>query len=265
MKHIIPTFCAVFLLTAAPVMAAPELPVDNRIRILTYSPQDVFTIPTKYGFQTNIVFANNEEIATVSVGERSMWQIVPSHNRIFIRPMDDNLVTNMTVITNMREYNFDIKSGGPDDKGNLYVVQFRYPDKKDKLIDSLNDSDATPARDEAAPVKLTPRQASSANAPTIPPLDTQRTQGINTSYSYTGPDAVAPADVFDDGKNTYVVYNNALPDPAPVPMVMGASGPAVAAHRIDGNRIIMQTVASGFKLVSPSGDITVYNELFHSN
>jgi len=264
MMRTISTFCAILLLSTAPVMAqeadGPEIPSDRRIRILTYSPQDIYTVNTKYGYQTSIVFASGEEIATVSVGERSMWQIVPSHNRIFIRPMDEGLSTNMTVITNMREYNFDIKSVTGNSGGNMYVVQFRYPDKTNKLVDSLNDPMLPPLpAAKAEPVVLT-----SGSPLSIPPLDTQRTQDINTRYSYTGPDAVAPADVFDDGKSTYIVYNK-LPDPAPVPMIPGASGEAVAAHRIDGPRIILNTVASGFVLKHPAGDINVYNDTLHTN
>src|SRR5688572_30855497 len=95
---------ALLMCLASPAIAAetPDLPVDNRIKILTYSPLDVYKITTKYGYQTSLVFANNEEISTVSVGDRSLWQIIPSGNRIFIRPMVDDVATNMTVITSMR-------------------------------------------------------------------------------------------------------------------------------------------------------------------
>lgn len=253
MMKLIPTFCAILLFTApAFAQVDDELPGDRRIKILTYSRNDVYTVPTKYGYQTSIVFGSGEEIVTVSVGDRSTWQIVPSHNRIFIRPMDDNLTTNMTVITNQREYNFDIKSVGANGSGNLYVVQFRYPgsEPKDEPLVIASSAPAAPAATVAAT--------------SIPPLDTQRTQETNTRYSYTGADALAPADVFDDGKNTYVVYKT-IPSPAPIPMVSGTSGQsAVATHRIDGNRIIINTVASSFVLTSPSGNITVYNEMFHS-
>jgi type IV secretion system protein VirB9 len=253
MKTIALPLTVLLLTCASPAFAAPDLPVDSRIKILTYSPQDVFTIPTKYGYQTSLVFAPNEEVGTVSVGDRSMWQIVPSGNRIFIRPMDDNLTTNMTVITNQREYNFDIKSVGENEGSNLYVVQFRYPDKKEKLLESVENTPPEPA-----PVF---EPGASVN---IPPLDTQRTQDMNRLYTYSGPDALAPAEVYDDGKYTYVIYN-ALPSPTPKPIVMSAAGePAEAANMVEGNIIVIKTVVSGFVLSNPNGEVTVYNELFHS-
>lgn len=257
MKRHTLSLIAMLLCTAPyPVSAATDLPVDDRIKIFTYSMNDVYTVPTKYGYQTSIVFAPNEEIGTVSVGDRSMWQIVPSGNRIFIRPMDDDLTTNMTVITNMREYTFDIKSVGEDEASNLYVIQFRYPDKKPK---EQPDVVPTPVAElpELAPVV-------SANV-AIPPLDTQRTQQLNRLYTYSGPDRIAPADVYDDGKNTFIVYNS-LPSPLPKPLVSSPpGGPAVAVNRIEGNTMVVQTVAGSIQLVSPNGDVTVYNESFQAN
>jgi len=104
-------------------------PVDERIRQLAYNAGDVYTITTKYGYQTNIVFAPSEEIETISVGDKSVWQIIPSANRIFIRPMEEDSTTNMTVLTNRRSYQFDLKSLGPAvTEGNIYVATFVYPE-----------------------------------------------------------------------------------------------------------------------------------------
>ncbi|MDX2073894.1 MAG: TrbG/VirB9 family P-type conjugative transfer protein [Alphaproteobacteria bacterium] len=253
MKHRILWIAPFLLLSAAPAMAdgMPELPLDDRIKIFTYSPADVYTLPTKYGYQTSVVFARNEEIKTVSVGDRSLWQLIPAGNRMFIRPMDDGLSTNMTVITNIREYNFDLKSVAEGQANNLYVVQFRYPERKSSMTDTV---ESAPAPAPAATV---------TDHVAIPPLDTQRTSDINENYSYTGPDELAPLQVYDDGKKTYVVYS-AMPAPAPVPMVTSTSGQtATARHTVSGNKITIHTVASGFVLQSPAGQITVYNELFH--
>lgn len=261
MKHLVHSLILVLFCGIAPVYAdgMPELPADNRIKILTYSPSDVFTVPTKYGYQTSIVFAHNEEIKTVSVGDRSMWQIIPSANRIFLRPMDDELSTNMTVITSIREYNFDIKSVAPEQKNNLYVVQFRYPEtKENNSPDTLNDGEMP--RIEPLRPALPPVTASSVN---IPPLDTQRTQVLNENYTYTGPDELAPMQVYDDGRNTYVVYT-AMPRPAPKPLIRGVSGKtATAKHKISGNKMTIYTVSKGMLLKHPKGEITVYNESFN--
>lgn len=257
MRQYLPAVALFALLSTAALAQAPDLPVDGRIRVMTYTKSDVYTLPTKYGYQTNIVFAPGEEIETISVGDRALWQIVPSGNRIFIRPMDDELSTNMTVITNRREYTFDIISVPEDGTNNLYVMQFRYPDEPRKDV-ALDDGDM-PAM--AAPVTpIAPATVPPGTHVEIPPLDTQRTNSINEAYTYTGPDAVAPGRVYDDGVNTYVIYNS-MPRPMPVPMVEGSGGKMVVAnHGIDGNRLTIYSVGSGFVLTGPYGDVTVYNE-----
>ena len=262
MKHLLYCMTAFFFLGALPAYAdgMSEIPIDSRIKILTYSASDVFTVPTKYGYQTSIVFAHNEEIKTISVGDRSMWQIIPSANRIFIRPMDDDLATNMTIITSMREYTFDIKSVKAEQTSNLYVIQFRYPDGKPKTNETLDDGEMPAYHVPANPVPSAKKYGALV---TIPPMDTQRAQELNENYSYNGPDDLAPMQVYDDGKNTYVMYN-VIPKPTPKPMFMGASGKfAMARHKVSGNKITINTIGRGFELQSPKGKITVYNELFN--
>lgn len=112
------------------LMAEDSLPQDERIKIIPYDETDVYTITTKPGYQTNVVFGRGEEVITISVGDRSFWQIVPSGNRLFIRPMNEDVTTNMTVITNRHSYQFDLKSiGVNEDEGNIYVAKFTYPRK----------------------------------------------------------------------------------------------------------------------------------------
>lgn len=104
---------------------------DMRIKLMIYDENDVYTINTRYGFTTSIMLGPNESVQTISVGDRSLWQIIPSGNRLFIRPMDDGLYTNMTLITSQRSYQFDLKSLAKDDDSTIvYVAKFVYPDNK---------------------------------------------------------------------------------------------------------------------------------------
>jgi type IV secretion system protein VirB9 len=263
-----------FLITASSLAYAdgpgdPELPADNRIKILTYAETDVYTIPTKYGYQTNIVFDPKEAIETVSVGDRSLWQIIPNNNRIFLRPLTDGLATNMTVITNKHEYHFDIKSVGSEKTNNIYVAEFRYPDDRPPLPPVTlmpMDEPTAPPTPVAAPVKPVvlkpaPQASVQGNGVAIPPLDTQRSQNPNYNYTYTGEDAIAPARVYDDGRSTYIEYAS-KPDIMPIPYLVADNGESVmATHKVDGNVLVIPNVASGWLLKGPSGTIHVYNEM----
>src|SRR5665213_77922 len=106
-------FCSLLFLLYSPAWAA-DIPVpvatDSRIKTFVYSENDVFTIVTHYGFESNIEFGREEEIETISIGDRVGFQIVPSGRRLFIRPQTDHARTNMTIVTNKHAYQFDLIS-----------------------------------------------------------------------------------------------------------------------------------------------------------
>lgn len=138
------TFALIAL--GAACMAAPlhadepdSLPADRRIRLLEYDANDIYTITTRTGYQTNIEFNPREEIETISVGDRSYWQIIPSGNRLFIRPLQDDVSTNMTVITSRHSYQFDLASTGDKSRSITYVARFTYADDRAVPLQALAD------------------------------------------------------------------------------------------------------------------------------
>lgn len=108
------------------------LTTDSRIKTYVYSPNEVFLLVLHYGFQSHIEFGKNELIETITLGDSFAWKITPLDNRLFIKPMERNIRTNMTIITNKKTYQFDLvakelESG--DEKDLVYVVRFQYPKK----------------------------------------------------------------------------------------------------------------------------------------
>ncbi|MEO0348022.1 MAG: TrbG/VirB9 family P-type conjugative transfer protein, partial [Pseudomonadota bacterium] len=58
------------------------------------------------------------------------WQITPVDRRIFVKPTEENIHTNLTVITNVRTYHFELLAKSPTDEVDYnfaYVVRFFYP------------------------------------------------------------------------------------------------------------------------------------------
>lgn len=264
------TLLAAALLQAASALAADDLllPEDNRMKVLMYDETDVYTITTKYGYQTNIVFAPQEEIQTISVGDRSLWQIIPSGNRLFIRPMDENVTTNMTILTNRHSYQFDLHSlAGEKEGAPIYVAKFIYPeDKKNArrpsppVMDMPSAAAGTMAPPAAKPavgfVALPPAPVTSAPVAAIKPVK-------NYNYTYTGPDALAPTQVFDDGKSTFIQYHT-LASPLPKLYVKEAGGKErLATYYTRDTQIVIEEVASEMLLKYPTGAITIYNEILN--
>ncbi len=185
MRHITFLLTLMFILAGNAVHTAfaydmDELPVDDRIKLLEYNKNDIYTITTRVGYQTNIEFGRNEQIQTISVGDRSLWQLIPAGNRLFIRPLENDLKTNMTLLTNKHAYQFDIKSieGEPvlstgkkkgvkeendTKKANyanmleevIYVARFVYPERKRPPLPPALPEAAVFAA-PAVPVQMTP-------------------------------------------------------------------------------------------------------------
>ena len=108
------------------------LTTDRRIKTYVYSPNEVFLLVLHYGFQSHIEFGKNETIETINLGDSFAWKITPLDNRLFIKPMERNIRTNMTIITNKKTYQFDLVSKeleSGDEKDLVYVVRFQYPKK----------------------------------------------------------------------------------------------------------------------------------------
>lgn len=358
----------------------PEMPVeflptkeafskfDPRIVEFEYVPTDVFVITTKYGYQTSIQFDYNEEITAISVGDKSLWQIIPAGQRIFIRPMEEGVMTNMTVLTTQRAYQFDLKSLGPADKeGNIYAVSFYYPGEiarenqvsqaeiaakaeREAKYALLSEEPKEPVATNYAPpdfpndalptdMPVVPEQAFvPAPAPgaavaqppagtqygTLPPPDSDvpfggptppggalvnveppptvvraqmtgenlpvaslpspnpapmpmqaavpmetvvvdrmpdaRPSAANFNYTYSGADILAPLQVFDDGRATYLKYAS-ISSPLPDAYYLDASGQVVAADRsLSGEYLVVDKVVPEIILKSPQGSIHVFNE-----
>lgn len=111
-----------------------SITTDNRIKTYIYNPNEVYLLVLHYGFQSHIEFSSGEEISTISLGDSYAWKMTPLGNRLFMKPLEKNIRTNMTVITNKRIYQFDLVAkeiGDDEDERDLvYVVRFYYPKKK---------------------------------------------------------------------------------------------------------------------------------------
>lgn len=103
---------------------------DRRIRTYLYNPNDVYLLSLNHRYQTIIEFDMHEDISTISMGDVYSLKLTPMGNKVFIRPLEDNIRTNMAIITNKRVYYFDVVSSGEKSLENdtevMYVVRFYY-------------------------------------------------------------------------------------------------------------------------------------------
>ena len=292
---------------------------DSRIKMLLYDESDVYTITTRYGYQTNVVFSPQEEIELISVGDRSLWQIIPTGNRMFIRPMEEDVITNMTVITNKHSYQFDLKSLPADKAGNIYVAKFIYDNSKKAgpVIQNFLPANLVPPPVQAAGVASTlpasspfgvgpsvPGQIPQASVPAgdvqppvgqpvpPPPQPVAQTAFVpqplppqtqpqplqqhplaqsatattpNYSYTYAGPDELAPLQVYDDGHATYLKYRDVRKLP-PSAFVIDAAGKEIpVTYSVKGEYMVIDAVAGELALKGSDNTsvVHVFNEMLN--
>lgn len=205
------------------------LSADHRVKVVTYDPSNVVIVQGRYGYQTQIVFAPNETVQNVSIGDSLAWQAVPVNNNLFIKPMAGSR-TNMTVLTNINSYNFQLDSTRPAAEP-TYRLQFIYPNGGYDLTGKSN-----------AIGQFNPDQ-------------------MNWQYSFTGARALAPIAAFDNGQFTYFKFKKGGMNHLPaIFSVDDRRQETLINYHIEGDYLVVNGVDKQFTLRDGSLVTSVYND-----
>ena len=233
---------AALLIAASPAAAAVRPlpgPADPRIRTVVYNPREVVTITGQLGYQMLIEFAPAERIENISIGDSAAWQVTPNKKAdlLFLKPIDRVPSTNMTVVTNLRRYNFELiatAASAGTRRAQTYDVRFIYPNE------------------ELA-------AGTAAAIPETPLSDATPPDGWNFAYSYTGSKTNVPARVFDDGRFTYFQWPDGVDTPAI--FVIGADGKeSLVNHITKGRYLVVEQLAGAFVLRAGTQVTQVFND-----
>ncbi len=238
----VPLLACVLLTLAAPVAALVSptpAGADPRLRVVLYDPQQVVALHGVLGYQTMIEFDPAERIENVAIGDSLNWQVVPNRqaNLLFLKPMARAALTNMTVVTNMRRYAFELSIGPSrpgDDRDVTYELRFEYPPPVTPLITRPQ----PPAR--------------------RPPQD------VNHAYSYEGSTLNLPTRVFDDGHVTYFRFAQGASLPA-IFAVGGDNAEAVVNFRSQDGYIVVDQLARAFVLRRGKIETRIINDGFRED
>lgn len=227
------------LTLALALMATPALavvprpgPGDPRIHVVEYDPAEVVELRGALGYQLAVEFDPAEKIENVAIGDSLGWQVTPNRraNLLFLKPMSARPDTNMTVVTNLRRYNFQLSVRGKAQARSVpFSVRFLY---------------AAPVMAVIAP-------------PPPPPPPAER----NTAYSYEGSSKTLPVKVFDDGLDTYFAFRETEDLPA-IFAVDPDGGEAVVNTRARDGYVVVDRVTRGFVLRRGSEVTRIYNDGF---
>lgn len=212
--------------------------VDRRLGVIVYSPYDVHRFTGYYGYQSSIIFGEDEVIETLSMGDSVPWQMVPNGNRLFLKPIDQDATTNLTLITNKRVYYFELYAKEAQDineDGLMFAVKFLYADDEDVASTSLG-----------------------SNTSSGPDLTDKSL--YNFDYTISGPSIISPVKIFDDGRFTYFEFkdkNAAIPA---IFYINTNSTEGIINYRIIGNYVVVESTRERFTLRNDDYVVCVYNE-----
>ncbi len=99
---------------------------DPRFQTVAFAPDQVVQLEGAPGYAVTLELSPDERAETVALGDSAAWQVTANRrgDLLFIKALTGNS-TNMTVITNVRTYNFELSSGSPGTMA--YTVRFTYP------------------------------------------------------------------------------------------------------------------------------------------
>ena len=219
------------------IKEAKPLAIDRRLGVMVYSPYDVHKFIGYYGYQSSIIFAEDETIETISMGDSVPWQMVPNANRLFLKPIDQDATTNMTLITNKRVYYFELHAQEAKDineDGLMFAVKFLYPDEQDSS------------------------HLANSSANTGPDLTDKSL--YNFDYTISGPEIISPVKIFDDGKFTYFEFKDNESFLPAIFYVSNTGSEGLVNYRVVGKYLVVESIRERFTLRHDREIVCVFNE-----
>jgi type IV secretion system protein VirB9 len=124
-------------------------------------------------------------VKSVALGDTGSWQVSASKegDRLFIKPTHADAATNMTVVTSVRDYHFELQAQAQASPDMPYTVQFQYPAPR-----------ALPSDTQYVDVSAAARHLS--------------------RYRISGDRQLRPSSVSDDGQHTYISWPKGVSIPA---------------------------------------------------
>lgn len=208
---------------------------DKRIRNVVYNENEIYKFVGHYDYQSVIEFESDEEVLTVSMGNSVTWQVVPSGNRIFIKPVKQDALTNMTVVTNKRTYHFELHAETTDsinDPNLIFVLRFVYGRGAGIAVSNFIDSVPDPM--------LEPEK-------------------YNFDYVLNGAEDISPVRIFDDGEFTYFEFRDKNAEIPAFFVVHGDGSESLINFRTRGDFIVVERVAAQFTLRHGQDVVCVFN------
>ena len=221
---------------------------DRKLRAYNYQPNTVYEYTGFLKIASRIDLDPNENILSITMGDQTGWQINPVGNKIFLKPIEVDANTNMTIITDKRTYYFEMYSKeaeGLDDPDISFASSFNYPDAGENGManpDFMDFSSEIEVKDYVPDVN-------------------ENAANLNMSYTMSGDKQISPIQVFDDGEFTYFKFKDVNADYPAIFQVLPDGNEALINFRVSRNGyVVVEMVTSQFTLRFGNQMACVFNE-----
>lgn len=158
---------------------------SGNAQVIDYQAGQAVPLRAALGYQLMVELAPDEHVKNIAVGDSSGWQVNVDKdgNRFFLKALRADQRTNLTVVTSIRNYSFELEALAEPAAGMPYTVAFHYS---------------------------TPRATSSDPQYVDVSAATRRL----TRYRISGDRELRPESVSDDGRRTFITWPVSAPIPA---------------------------------------------------
>jgi len=227
---------------------------DSRVRFVNYQPFNITRVVGTLRSSVQVEFASDEEIAHVALGNSVAWEVAPAGNILFLKPRENQPVTNISVVTTRRDgstrsYQMEltVRDGSVEAGQNTYFyVKFRYPE-----------DEAAFRRQQAASRALAAQAKDADNVLALHEAYGPR----NWRYSAQGSQALEPQSVYDNGKITTFAFIGNQEMPA-IYMENSDGSESLVPKSVDGNLVMVHAISRKFILRRGKDVLCVFNEAY---
>jgi type IV secretion system protein VirB9 len=212
-----------------------SLAIDQRMKVVRYHPQDVVTLIGHPLIETQIQLNSTEQILDIEIGDPLAWAVsfkkmIP--HLFFIKPKLMESDTNMTVITDQRNYHFNIRTSPKSSASATYALMFDYPEER----------------------RFMPHSA---------PLSIQNADFYyrHLNYTFRGSKSIAPIQAGDNG--TFTVFKFAKHTEIPAIFAVDPhEHESLVNFHVQDDALWIQSVYAKYRFRHGEEIATVYNEQF---
>ncbi|MEI5668473.1 P-type conjugative transfer protein VirB9 [Bosea sp. CCNWLW174] len=224
---------------------------DERVRFVAYDPANVVKVNGVIRASTQVIFAEDEEIAHVAIGDSIAWEVAPAGSILFLKPREKHPPTNLQVVTTRRDgrkrsYQFELAIAEASLKESYFVVKYSYP--ADEADRRRAETEARGQQREGVVIEQT--------------FDLHQQYGArNWRFSAQGAADLEPDSVFDDGKVTSFRFAGNREVPA-ISMVGSDGAESLVPKDVRGELVVVHATAREFRLRRGNEVLCIFNEAF---